>query len=288
MYKLRIDKDDNKILNIFEFDPNAFVSNQTIQVQSDNLSMIKDLFAHFNSIEIFRDQNPIAEYTVYDSYSEITYNGRRFSSIDNNYFDCLSVKLTKADIISQVQRLDEKINPVINENNMTIEELKAYRIGLISKAGEADIFAGDQVTFDDGTTKTYTFGLDDQNNLQTYLSLIAQIPDKSKVAIPYHAVGEMCQNYTAKQIVEVYFTLQVKLLRVYTYVNMLRLHINSLTNREEIMNVEYGMELPQQYQEQMAMIMSESLATIMEIKEQYNFDDTGAVDQNEEETVEGN
>ena len=36
------------------------------------------------------------------------------------------------------------------------------------------------------------------------------------------------------------------------------------------------------------MIMSESLATIMEIRKQYDFDDTEVVDQNEEEPVEGN
>lgn len=285
MFKIRIDKNDSKMLNIFEFDPITFSNNQIINVQSDDLVTVKNMFSEFNLIEIYRDQNLIAEYTVYDSYSEITYNGRRFSAVDNGYYDCLSVKLTKIDIISQVQRLDEKINPVIDENGMTDEELKEYRISIISKAGEADIFSGDQVTFEDGITKTYTFGIEDQNNLQTYLSLIAQIPDKSKIAIPYHAVGEMCQNYTAKQIVQVYFTLQVKLLRVYTYVNMLRLHINSLTSRKEIMEVQYGMELPQQYQEQMAMIMSESIATIMEIKKQYDFDDE-ADDQNEEESAE--
>lgn len=285
MFKIRIDKNDSKMLNIFEFDPITFSNNQIINVQSDDLVTVKNMFSEFNLIEIYRDQNLIAEYTVYDSYSEITYNGRRFSAVDNGYYDCLSIKLTKIDIISQVQRLDEKINPVIDENSMTDEELKEYRISIISKAGEADIFSGDQVTFEDGITKTYTFGIEDQNNLQTYLSLIAQIPDKSKIAIPYHAVGEMCQNYTAKQIVQVYFTLQVKLLRVYTYVNMLRLHINSLTSREEIMEVQYGMELPQQYQEQMAMIMSESIATIMEIKKQYDFDDE-VDDQNEEESVE--
>ena len=285
MYKVRVNKDDDKILNIFDFNVSDFANDPVIRIQSDDLKKIKEIFYKITSIEIYRDVNIIAEYTAFDSYADIVYMGKAFCSEDNVFSDCLAVRLTRMNIIEQIQRIDEKVNPVIDEDSMTINELKQRRIDQICKAGEADIFSGDQVTFDDGATKTYTFGLDDQNNLQTYLSLIAQIQDKTKIAIPYHAVGEVCQNYTAKQIVTIYFTLQIKLLRVYTYVNMLRLHITSMTDIEDVRHVQYGVELPEQYKEQMNMIISESIATIMEIKKQYDFDDTEAVDQNNEEVT---
>ena len=272
MYTIRLNKDDNLIFNIFEFNVSDFNADPVIKIQSDDLRNIKDVFADINNIEIYESNKIIADYSIYDSYSDISYIDKMFDAKRKMFVSCLAVRLSKTNLAEQVQRLDKQLNPVVDEDNMTIEELKERRIKQISKDGEDDIFSGDEVTFEDGTTKTYTFGLDDQNNLQTYLSLIAQIPDKSKIAIPYHAIGEICQNYTAKQIVEVYFTLQVKLLRVYTYVNMLRLYINSLNDIEQVKNIHYGTILPQQYQDQMNMIMSESIDTIMEIKEQYDFD----------------
>lgn len=272
MYKIRVNKDDNKIFDIFDFDVIIFEDDPIVKIKSDNFAEVKEAFGQINTIEFFNNQMLIAEYTIYDSFSDISYNGKIFSNEDDALIDCLCVRLTKTNLAEQIRRINEKINPVINEGSLTIDELKELRIEQISKLGEADIFAGDNVTFDDGTTKAYTFEIEDQNNLQTYLSLISQIPDKSKIAIPYHAVGEICQNYSAKQIVQIYFTLQTKLLSVYTYVNMLRLYINSLTDINDVKEVSYGAELPQEYAEQMSALINQSVATIMEIKKQYNFD----------------
>ena len=46
MYKVRVNKDDDKILNIFDFNVSDFANDPVIRIQSDDLKKIKEIFYH--------------------------------------------------------------------------------------------------------------------------------------------------------------------------------------------------------------------------------------------------
>lgn len=264
---LKVKVNENKEFNLTEFRPEVN-NNLTLIIPGDDLREIKSAFSDIKHIEILRDNAVIGEYTSYDSYDEIIIMNNVFWIDANTYTDAIAVRLSKASIEKQIERIDRIINPVIDEDGMSVTELKEYRIKQISKAGSDDIYYGDNVTLTSGETKHFSYSVNDQNNLESYLNLIAISPDRENLYIAYHGDGETCCKYGYKDIVTIYFTLSLKKLRVYTYVNMLREYIQ-LASRLEVEAAKYGMTLPTNLQERMNTIVEKSQESIMKLIEQF-------------------
>lgn len=267
--KLRVNKDDNKVLLLANFYPTGFSVDNRLRIQGDSISTIKSIFSDLQFIEIFKDDNLVAEYSVFDGYSNIAYVQDVFVEGENKFVDCLEVTLTKTNLAEQVKRIQDIVEPVIDESIMGLTELRARRIQQVSEAGEADIYSGDDVTLTDGTTKRFSYHVHDQANLESYLALIMASDDRENLYIPYHGSNETCRQYGYVDIVNIYFTLSMKKLRVYTYVNMLRAWLESMNNIENVRAIQYGVELPVEYQNQMNDILTRSLETILELREKF-------------------
>lgn len=283
--KCRVNKDDNKMFRLVEFNAGYFNTDNKLKLITDDIRLVKNIFSNIESIDIFVNDNPITETTSYDSYSSISYLGTIWCEGEQTFVDCLEITLTKINLIDEVERIKNIVEPVIDIDSMSLNELKEYKKKQISLAGSEDIYAGSQVTFEDGTTKTYTFGTHDQQNLQVYLGLIGQATQEERelLAIPYHAIGEECTFYNYRQIVTIFFTLQLKLLDRYTRVNMLRLYIDTLMTIDQVKEITYETELPAEYEDRKAEIMAASIASIMELKKRYGIDD---VEPDPEEEIE--
>lgn len=285
---VRINKDDNKTFRLVEFNASYFNSDGKLKLITDDIRTVKNMFSNLESVEVFINDNLVVETNSYDGYSSISYLGTIFCDYLNTFVDCLEVTLTKVNLVDEVERIKNIVEPVIDIDSMSLNELKEYKKRQISLAGSEDIYAGSQVTFEDGTTKTYTFGTHDQQNLQVYLGLIGQASQEERdvLAIPYHAIGEECTFYNYRQIVTIFFTLQLKLLDRYTRVNMLRLYIDSLTTTDQVKEITYETELPAEYEAKKAEIMAASVASIMELKKRYGIEDVEpeSGDDNAEET----
>jgi hypothetical protein len=227
------------------------------------------MFSDLEFIEIFKDNDLVAEYSVFDGYSNIAYIQDVFVEGENKFVDCLEVTLTKTNLAEQVKRIQDIVEPVVDESTMTTQQLREHRIKQVSDAGEADIYSGDNVTLSDGTVKHFTYSSHDQANLESYLALIMASDNRENLFIPYHGADETCRQYGYIDIVTIYFTLSMKKLRVYTYVNMLRAWLEYLADIEDIRAIHYGSELPAQYQAQMDEILTRSLATLMELREKF-------------------
>ena len=69
-----------------------------------------------------------------------------------------------------------------------------------------------------------------------------------ETSIPYHADGELCRYYSIEDIKKVmdaataYTTFHV------TYFNSLKVYINAMENMTDIASVQYGMDIPIEYQ----------------------------------------
>ena len=159
--KVRLNSDDTKIYHLTSWNAQTFSSSLTLTVQGNDLQGVSQNFRSIGKLEIFQDDILVATYTNIDTYDEITFLKDEYVPGEQRFSDALRIHLTKTDIIEQVQRIDEQINPVVDIDAMTLDEVKEYRIKQIGDVCRAEIYAGEEVTLSDGSVKHYTFDQDD-------------------------------------------------------------------------------------------------------------------------------
>lgn len=121
--------------------------------------------------------------------------------------------------------------------------IKETKTKEISNACNQAIEAGTTVTMSDGTEKHFTYSLADQSNVsEMFNALIGGATE-----YPYHADGEECMMYSAKDIVIIYSTLSMFKTGQITYQNQLKQYINSLTDGTTIRGIQYGDVLTGEY-----------------------------------------
>ena len=139
--------------------------------------------------------------------------------------------------------------------NAKIEELSA--------ASSKAILAGMDVQLSDGSKKHFTFSDRDQANLSSIFGAVSM----GATAYPYHADGESCQMYSAKDIVTIYATLSGLLLAQNTYFNWLREYVRTLKTVPEINAVKYGDTLTGVYLDGYNSMVSQGTAEMQKIIE---------------------
>lgn len=259
----------NNRIPLFMWDANTFRGNQQLQLATDDLVYIKNVFKEITKISIVDENDTeFAVFTDYDSFSAISYLGRNYSGQIGGFANELVVTLTKIDLVSQVQRLDEQINKVVDIESMTLDEYKEWKINKFSEMGEQLIFAGTDVALLNGVVKNFTYNLEDQSNLLNAIFIIQALGDLS-ISIPYHGHGEPCELYNARDILAVYFTLQFFSTRIQTEVNMKINWVRSCETKEEAMAIEFDSELPEEWAIRAQAIMGPALELAAQLQAQY-------------------
>lgn len=256
-------------VQLFTWDANSFHGNAELHLATDDLAYIRGLLEHITSILIVdENDNEAASFTEYDGFSSITYLGRNYSPQLNAFANELVVTLRKADLIEQVKRIDEKVNPIIDFEAMTLDEYKQWKINQLSSMGEQTIFAGTDVELTDGTTKNFTYDLEDQSNLLNAMFIIQALDDLT-ITIPYHGHGEPCELYNALDILAVYIALQVFSTTTQTLVNMKINWVRECETKEEVQAINYDTPLPQEWQDRADAILVPAMNIVNELKKKY-------------------
>lgn len=131
----------------------------------------------------------------------------------------------------------------IPEPEPELSFIKETKTKEMSSACNQAIGAGTTVTMSDGTEKHFTYSLADQSNVsEMFNALIGGATE-----YPYHADGEECMMYSAKDIVIIYSTLSMFKTGQITYQNQLKQYINSLADKTTIRGIQYGDALTGEY-----------------------------------------
>lgn len=267
---------------LFQWDRNLFYGNPQLRLATDNLNLVKQVFASIQKLEIFNQKNEeVACFTEYDGFGSIAYVDNSYSSQLNQYSDELVVTLTKLNLAAQVQRLDEQVNHIIDTESMTIEEFKNYKISQISSMGEQLIFNGTEVTLLNGVTKNFTYNLEDQSNLLNAIFIIQTLGDL-EISLPYHSHGEPCELYNARDILAIYFTLQFFSTRIQTEINMKLNWIRECQTREEIEDITIDTPLPEEWAARAQAIMGPAMELAAQLQAQYFGDVEPIINEGEE------
>lgn len=258
----RLNNDDSKTYYLVSWDSQDFANSTTLKVQGNDLGKVSADFSQITKLEVFQDGNLVATYTDLDSFTEVSFLKNEYCPGESKFCDAFRIHLTKVDIIAQVQRLDEQINPTVDLDKMTLAEVKEWKVKELGDVCRAEISEGTMVVFPDGTQEYFTDDSDDEINLTNaaFLAFVGKSLGFDLDYIPYHSSGHMCNNYTFSQIMIIYMTLQLRLTRLTTKCNMLNCMIRACDNKEDVLAINWDTTLPAEYQERYDEIMTAAVA----------------------------
>lgn len=178
----------------------------------------------------------------------IEYETASISVIDESEYQQLFEAIDAGEEISNVTNdedtyYQEDDNIVDSDSIITLDYLKAQKIKEMSYYCNQAIVNGFDVELSDGRTHHFSLTVQDQLNLITLSSLAASGVDN----IPYHADGELCEFFSVNDIqMIVKAATELKTYHT-TYYNSLKLFIQSLVDRDDVANVIYGANIPDEY-----------------------------------------
>lgn len=139
----------------------------------------------------------------------------------------------------------EDMIEIVGEDN-ALSVVMAAKLAEISKVCNAVIVAGVDITLGDETVH-FNLSIEDQSNINNLFRVV----ELGGTEYPYQADGGVCRIYTAQEIAQIYLAAQTLITTQTTYHNTLKAYVQSLTNADDIGAVQYGMELPEEYAQEM-------------------------------------
>lgn len=258
---LKVVVNDQYEFKLVRFDAQSFLTGRELQIQGTDFSSIKQAFQSIDKIDIYSDESIISSYTNYDTYEHIAYAGTDYVVGEGIFAEVISVVLTKADIIEQVKRLDAQINPVIDYENMSLDEYKNLKIKEIQSAVQADIFAGKDVVLSNGNTEHFAFTIEDQSNIANlYMTVISS--NGKIAALPFHSHGNYCREYPIADIVMIYIEMQKCITEKTTIANFTIQKVREAQDKAAVDEIFYGMEFDETTASQINAILTATLTTI--------------------------
>lgn len=166
--------------------------------------------------------------------------------IDENEYNILYESLEKHEEIIVEQPPEEtEIPPQLDPNTeLTVETVRQYKIEEMSHINHRIITEGLDIVTEDGRTHHLSLTDADQRNITGCVAMLGLGYDK----VSYHFDDEYCAYLNAEQVGELARTVFEFIARYETYFNSLKQYINSLETIEEISQITYGVEIPEEYQ----------------------------------------
>lgn len=138
---------------------------------------------------------------------------------------------------------------------VTVEYVKKAKISEMNNTCNKVITKGFDTPLSDGEVHHFSLTTQDQLNLITLSALV----ESGETEIPYHADGELCKFYSAKDIETIIAAATSFKTYHVSYFNTLRAYIESLDTIDSIKNITYGIPIPEKYQSEVLEALNEQL-----------------------------
>lgn len=240
VYTVKLDGSDDKVFNLMQFNSMTFDMECKLVVCTDDLKTVKSAFTNFKTLDIFRDDVQIATYTCFNNYKEISLQQGLYNNTNGEWEDALIVSLTRANIVEQVQRLDEKVNQVVDINTLTLDEYKNY-LQEKNKAALAEFLASQSVEFNG---KPYGVSEEDQNEMAlNFMQYQALTTAGQQVTLEWHSKKSACETFTAEEFVQLTAMIKAFIYPYFQQMNVTKAQIFSSTSKEELDKIEIKYEV---------------------------------------------
>lgn len=240
VYTVKLDGSDDKVFNLMQFDSMTFDMECKLVVCTDDLKEVKSAFTNFKELDIYRDDVQIATYTCFNNYKEISLQQGLYNNTNGEWEDALIVSLTRANIVEQVQRLDEKVNQVVDINALSLDEYKNY-LQEKNKTALAEFLADQSVEFNG---KPYGVSEEDQNEMAlNFMQYQALTTAGQQVTLEWHSKKSACETFTAEEFVQLTAMIKAFVYPYFQQMNVIKQQIFSSTSREELDKIEIKYEV---------------------------------------------
>lgn len=240
VYTVKLDSSDDKVFNLMQFNSMTFDMECKLVVCTDDLKAVKTAFTNFKTLDIYRDDVQIATYTCFNDYKEISLQQGLYNNSNGEWEDALIVSLTRANIVEQVQRLDEKVNQIVDINTLTIDEYKNY-LQEKNKTALAEFLASQSVEFNG---KPYGVSEEDQNEMAlNFMQYQALTTAGQQVTLEWHSKKSACETFTAEEFVQLTAMIKAFVYPYFQQMNVIKQQIFSSTSREELDKIEIKYEV---------------------------------------------
>lgn len=240
VYTVKLDGSDDKVFNLMQFDSMTFDMECKLVVCTDDLKEVKSAFTNFKTLDIYRDDVQIATYTCFNNYKEISLQQGLYNNSNGEWEDALIVSLTRANIVEQVQRLDEKVNQIVDVNTLSLDEYKNY-LQEKNKAALAEFLASQSVEFNG---KPYGVSEEDQNEMAlNFMQYQALTTAGQQVTLEWHSKKSACETFTAEEFVQLTAMIKAFVYPYFQQMNVIKAQIFSSTSREELDKIEIKYEV---------------------------------------------
>ena len=240
VYTVKLDSSNNKVFNLMQFNSMTFDMECKLVVCTDDLKAVKSAFTNFKTLDIYRDDMQIATYTCFNNYKEISLQQGLYNNSNGEWEDALIVSLTRANIVEQVQRLDEKVNQVVDINTLTLDEYKNY-LQEKNEAALAEFLASQSVEFNG---KPYGVSEEDQNEMAlNFMQYQALTTAGQQVTLEWHSKKSACETFTAEEFVQLTAMIKAFVYPYFQQMNVTKAQIFSSTSREELDKIEIKYEV---------------------------------------------
>lgn len=240
VYTVKLDNSDDKVFNLMQFNSMTFDMECKLVVCTDDLKAVKSAFTNFKTLDIYRDDVQIATYTCFNNYKEISLQQGLYNNSNGEWEDALIVSLTRANIVEQVQRLDEKVNQIVDINTLTIDEYKNY-LQEKNKTALAEFLASQSVEFND---KPYGVSEEDQNEMAlNFMQYQALTTAGQQVTLEWHSKKSACETFTAEEFVQLTAMIKAFVYPYFQQMNVIKQQIFSSTSKEELDKIEIKYEV---------------------------------------------
>lgn len=240
VYTVKLDSSDDKVFNLMQFNSMTFDMECKLVVCTDDLKTVKSAFTNFKTLDIYRDDAQIATYTCFNNYKEISLQQGLYNNTNGEWEDALIVSLTRANIVEQVQRLDEKVNQVVDINTLTLDEYKNY-LQEKNKAALAEFLASQSVEFNG---KPYGVSEEDQHEMAlNFMQYQALTTAGQQVTLEWHSKKSACETFTAEEFVQLTAMIKAFIYPYFQQMNVTKAQIFSSTSKEELDKIEIKYEV---------------------------------------------
>lgn len=240
VYTVKLDSSDDKVFNLMQFNSMTFDMECKLVVCTDDLKTVKSAFTNFKTLDIYRDDVQIATYTCFNNYKEISLQQGLYNNSNGEWEDALIVSLTRANIVEQVQRLDEKVNQVVDINTLTLDEYKNY-LQEKNKTALAEFLADQSVEFNG---KPYGVSEEDQNEMAlNFMQYQALTSAGQQVTLEWHSKKSACETFTAEEFVQLTAMIKAFIYPYFQQMNVTKAQIFSSTSKEELDKIEIKYEV---------------------------------------------
>lgn len=157
----------------------------------------------------------------------------------------------------------EAQRPFLETGENILEEVKENFIKYARIMCNAYIELGTDIALSDGNTYHFSLSIEDQQNIKNAVD----VANLTQSSVPYHADGQLCTMFSMEDINKVYIESVMYITYQTTYFNMLKNYIENCVDAETIINSYYFMELPEEYNEKLNDIITQSknIASIVNV-----------------------